>query len=661
MTITTLRRGPSILASTLGIALAVLTVPGYPGESAAASTHQAQTAQQSAKAAGHAPVGVEDFEFASFEADYHLGIDAGGHSTLRTVETIVAMFPEFDQNRGIIRAIPNYYDGVPLETQIAGVVDENGDPVPYEIERVAEFTELALGTDEFVHGRTTYVIEYEQRNVVRSFSDTGADEFYWDVNGTGWAQPFGSVTARVHVDAAAAGVLSGDAACYLGVLGSGEQCEIESTETDSGVVFTATGRELGPFETLTVAIGFEAGTFTQVAPVPIPGGPGGPGTGLPDYPPPFTPVSGSAWLIDVATYGSITLILLGIAGTAVWRFRRPASSKGTGIIVPQYTEPKGITVLESAELIGRGRYGVAAQIVSLAVRGKLRILDYPVTSSGARYTLQLIDIRELEGHERDLVRALFGGLEVGALQEVGVEDDTAAAAVAGVTTRVRDSLVERGLLLKRSAAVGIVTAVGMFVMSFVSMGIFMLSVSSGHVNAWGVAGFMLAIVGIFVCIGLSFRRPLPTGEGVVLAEYLQGVRDYLQLAEADRLRMLQSPEGALRVKAEGLDPSFPAQRVKLYERLLPFAVLWGVERDWAGELTILYGDSAPDWFVSAGSFDASSFSVALGSIAVAQVVSRTPSSSGSSWSGSSGGSFSGGSTGGGFSGGGGGGGGGGGR
>src|SRR5690606_31062229 len=200
-----------------------------------------------------------------------------------------------------------------------------------------------------------------------------------------------SVTARVHVDASAAAVLSGDAACYLGALGSGEQCEVERTDANTGgAVFSATARDLGPFETLTVAIGFEAGTFTQVAPVPVPGGPGGPGSS-PDYPPPFAPVSGAAaGLIDAATYGSIALIVLGIAGTAVWRFRRPASSKGTGIIVPQYTEPKGITVLEAAELIGRGRYGVAAQIVSLAVRGKLRILDYPVTASGARYTLQLI-------------------------------------------------------------------------------------------------------------------------------------------------------------------------------------------------------------------------------------------------------------------------------
>jgi uncharacterized membrane protein YgcG len=203
----------------------------------------------------------------------------------------------------------------------------------------------------------------------------------------------------------------------------------------------------------------------------------------------------------------------------------------------------------------------------------------------------------------------------------------------------------------------------MFVMAFVSMGLFMVSVFFTTVNPWGIVGFLLAILGCFLCAGFAFRPAVPTAAGAVHRDYLLGIRDYLQLAEADRFRMLQSPEGAERVRAEGLDIRQPAQRVKLYEKLLPFAVLWGVERDWAKELTILYGDAAPDWFVSAGAFDSAAFSSALGSIATTTIARQTvsSSSSGSSWSGSSGGSFSGGSFGGGFSGGGGGGGGGGGR
>lgn len=606
--------------------------------------------------------GVEDFEFASYDADYHLGIDDAGHSTLRTVETLVAVFPEFDQNRGIIRAIPNYYDGVPLETRVLGVADENGGAVPFEFLSTAEFTELALGTDDYVHGRTTYVITYEQRNVVRAFSDTNADEFYWDANGTGWPQPFHSVGARVHVDAELAGVLTGEAACYVGEFGSAQQCAIERVEESTGSMFVASAESLAAFETLTIAIGFEAGTFVQVDPVPVPGGPGDPDGPHGEFP--FATASpAAAWWIDAGSYGSVALVVLGTVFTIIWRFMRPRSSRGSGIIVPQYTAPKDLTVLEAAVIIGRARYGVPAQIVSLAVRGNLRILDYPVTGSGARYTLQLLNVDALDASELDLVLALFGSAAPGAVREVGVVDDTAASALAQVSRSVRTHVFARGLMQKRSAAVGITAAVLMFVMSFVTMGVFMLSVFGGHFNPWGIIGFIVAMLAIFVCLGFAFRPAVPSAEGAVHHDYLLGIRDYLQLAEADRLRMLQSPEGAQRVRAEGLDPRFPAQRVKLYERLLPFAMLWGIERQWAQELAIHYDSGAPDWFVTTGSFDASSFTVAVSSIALTPVARNTASSSssGSSWSGSSGGSFSGGSSGGGFSGGGGGGGGGGGR
>jgi uncharacterized membrane protein YgcG len=103
--------------------------------------------------------------------------------------------------------------------------------------------------------------------------------------------------------------------------------------------------------------------------------------------------------------------------------------------------------------------------------------------------------------------------------------------------------------------------------------------------------------------------------------------------------------------------------VKLYEKLLPYAVLWGVEREWAAELAVYYEQEAaqPGWFVSQNTFSALHFASALNGMVGSVRTTQTPPPSTNSWSGSGGGSFSGGSFGGGFSGGGGGGGGGGGR
>jgi hypothetical protein len=83
-----------------------------------------------AAAASAAPIrsGVNDFRFSSYDADYYLGKDAEGHATLKTVEKLTAVFPQSNQNKGITRAIPDDYNGVPLHTTVVSVSDSVGTP-----------------------------------------------------------------------------------------------------------------------------------------------------------------------------------------------------------------------------------------------------------------------------------------------------------------------------------------------------------------------------------------------------------------------------------------------------------------------------------------------------------------------------------------------------
>lgn len=666
-----------LVAMVVGIAFVPgAALSGMPSASASDSS----IASSSATMTSHVTTGLDDYEYESLTAEYYLARDAQGHATLSVVETWVVLFPTFDQNRGIIRAIPNYYNGVPLHTRITSVVDERGASVPYETNLVEGFVELALGDDSFVRGRTTYVISYTQENVVRAFTDTDSDEFYWDVNGTGHVVPFGAVTAKVRIDASLTEFLTGNSACYHGAERSDGTCVITHISGADGDVFTASARNLQAGETLTVAIGFDYGTFVQVPPEfdPNLGAP-------PPPPPPPTP-----WWVNAGGVVITLFALLGSLFTIVWRFIKPPESQGRGIIIPQYTVPKGLNLLESADIIGRSGSGVSAQIVSFAVRGKLRILDYPVTKKGGKYTLQLLDTTGLDDQELSLLSALFaakGGigstamgilrnlsifgdsllgqiqeqtnaLTIGAVREVGVIDDSAARAVGSVQSGIRARVIERGFKTKRSSAAGFLLAFLMFVLGFAAVALAATAAWTSSFSGWAALAPFACMFGAFVTAMFAYRPPTVTAVGAEMRDYLLGMRDYLQLAEAERFKMLQSPEGALRVRAEGIDPTNPAQKVKLYEKLLPFAVLWGVEKEWAKELTILYSDTGPDWFVSAGTFNMVSFSNAMNTISRNAIVKSTAStSSGSSWSGSSGGSFSGGSRGGGFSGGGGGGGG----
>ncbi|MGS0561494.1 DUF2207 domain-containing protein [Microbacterium aurugineum] len=126
-----------------------------------------------AEAAPVSAADVDDFSYASWDADYEVGLDGEGRALMRVTETLVARFPETDQNRGIVRGLPTSYQGASTETRIIAVTDEDGTAVPYETDEEDGLTFVSIGTDDYVQGLTTYVIEYEMRDMVLATSPTG--------------------------------------------------------------------------------------------------------------------------------------------------------------------------------------------------------------------------------------------------------------------------------------------------------------------------------------------------------------------------------------------------------------------------------------------------------------------------------------------------------
>ena len=80
-----------------------------------------------------------------------------------------------------------------------------------------------------------------------------------------------------------------------------------------------------------------------------------------------------------------------------------------------------------------------------------------------------------------------------------------------------------------------------------------------------------------------------------LALYILRLKMYIKLAEVDRLNYLQSPVGAERAP---INTSDQEQMIKLYERVLPYAVLFRLEKDWAKVLELKYQESTstPSWY-----------------------------------------------------------------
>src|SRR5690606_33993412 len=81
-----------------------------------------------------------------------------------------------------------------------------------------------------------------------------------------------------------------------------------------------------------------------------------------------------------------------------------------------------------------------------------------------------------------------------------------------------------------------------------------------------VAAFIVAMVAVGITSFVAFsRHTLLTHEGALRYEYLLGVKEFIRVAETDRLKMLQSYQGAERRSDGTVDV------VHLYEKLLPYA------------------------------------------------------------------------------------------
>lgn len=579
---------------------------------------------------------VDDFRFASFDARMDLSRADDGHAELSVTETLVAQFPDEDQNRGIVRVIPDDYDGVPLQTRVLSVTDADGTPVPYEVETDRREVRVLTGDDEYVRGEQTYVISYTQRDTIRSFVDTDADEFYRDVNGTQWEQPFGRVSVELSVDPTLAdAALDGAASCYRGEQGSDERCDITRTEDAAGAArFSAAASDLGPGENVTIAVGFAAGTFVPGEVVRTPA---------------------EQFSVDAApalsgvSIGTVGLSVLGV-GTALLARRRNRDAPGRGVIVPEYAPPADVDIVEGAHLVRKPGAAIPAAVLDTAIAGHLRIVEDPATGDGL--TLEYADGAGATPLRAAVLGAVFGAdPRPGDRVALGAAGSDIGERLRALSPAAAAELRRRGWMRAPRASTAVIAgviAVASFVLAVTAV---IMTAVGGAPTWWQVVAIPATVVGGILTFVLFRYSDLVTDAGAPARDHLRGLRDYLALAEADRLRVLQSPEGTERRVVDADDPT---RVLHLYEKLLPWAVVWGVEREWADVLSTQALRSGGDltWYSGPNGFSSAVFLSTLSTIHTAS--SPAPQVSGS-------GSFSGGSFGGGFSGGGMGGGGGGGR
>lgn len=210
---------------------------------------------------------LQAFKIVSFEADYHLEKQANGVGAMMVAEKIVVNFPNYNQNHGIYRYLPNRYKNANLGIRLDSIA-QNGQPAKYETSSENDSVVYKIGDgDRYVNGEVVYELKYWLQNVI-SQPDNNANiqELYWDINGVGWQQEFGQVVVRVHIPADLADKLLPQQACYTGVSGStAKNCEMQRHQNADGswTVTALTNEPLFARENLTLAIAFERGAFVE--------------------------------------------------------------------------------------------------------------------------------------------------------------------------------------------------------------------------------------------------------------------------------------------------------------------------------------------------------------------------------------------------------------
>jgi hypothetical protein len=278
-------------------------------------------------------------------------------------------------------------------------------------------------------------------------------------------------------------------------------------------------------------------------------------------------------VIALAIAPAFLILGLGIVARAV------AAQRVTGLIV-QYGPQRGSTVLHDALLVDADRRAASAMLIDLAVKRKVRLL------AGSRREpvgVEVLPNVVFTADELTLLEALFGPDHTPRrVRRFSSDRRALSGRLRTLVQHAEHALAREGLIApRRTTWPGVTLRSLAYLGMLVEALLIVFALIDGDGASLGLTLVALAAtIATIVVTPASWRRFLPPARP--RREHLDGLRQYLELAEAERLRVLQSPSGADLLATEGGDPA--RSRYHLHERLLPYAVLFGLEREWIRQL-----------------------------------------------------------------------------
>ncbi len=557
---------------------------------------------------------AREFRIEKFSAE----ISVSARGAVDVTETIQARF--IGSWNGLYREIPVEYFtpqgfNYSLFLDVKRITDGEGQPLKFESSRERHYRKLKIFVPGAFNALRTIVIEYSVSDALRFFEDH--DELYWNVTGDEWDVPIESAAARVILPAGATGIRTN---VFTGVYGSRAQ-EADIEVAGNGVEFQ-TRAPLRYHEGLTIAVAFDKG-FVRA----------------PSLADKISLFLRSNWPLFIPLFAFVVMFWL-------WwtRGRDPRLRP----IAVQYEPPDKLTPGELGTLIDEGvdMRDITATLVDLAVRGFLVIEETKQEHlmglwSDKDYNFILKKPRSawssLKNHEQALLEGVFSAGAAGETVSMSRLETRLYPSLPSLKNSLCDSLVSHGYYRRRPDSTrNFYVGLGIILGVLVAWGGAVLGRSLGMAPlAFIVSG---VLTGIVVC-AFGWFMPARTAEGTRVLEGTLGFEDFLHHVESDRFnRMIKTPE--------------------MFERFLPFAMAFGVDKNWSKAFQDICKEP-PGWYCGSygPNFCPFSFANDLGAMSsrAASVMSSAPRSSGGSAFGDGGGGGGGGFSGGGFGGGGGGG------
>jgi uncharacterized membrane protein YgcG len=586
-------------------------------------------------------------------------------ASLTVTETIVVRATGKQIKRGIVRDFPTVYtDRFGHQVKVGFQVLEvrrDGTAEPYHVRPAANGQKVYMGRQKVFlrSGVHTYTLKYHTTRQLGFFKDF--DELYWNVTGNGWTFPIDAVKAVIDLPPGAR-ILQ-----YSGYTGyqGGHGRDFVAKPGDHQIIFETT-RGLAPREGLTVAVAWPKGVVQM----------------------PSSQEKMGYFLRDNLSTGIGLLWLLILSGFYLVAWLRVGRDPAKGTIIPLFTPPKALTppAVRFLMRMGFDHKAFAAAVVDMGVRGYLQIEeddgDYTLKRKTTAASLPLAEERVAEklfGGESTLKLAssnhtrISGAID--ALREnLGKEFEkvyflthtgylgwgillTLLAMGSIITTAPDKEAAIPGILWLTIWTIGcIVLAVMVYrqwqharrfgnIVGAVGVTLFALPFFIGEIIGTIAFGTVISLAPMLTLAGMAFLNVLfyylmkaPTLKGRQVMDQIEGFKMYLEVAEKDRLNLLNPPE----------------KTPELFERYLPYALALDVENEWSEQFAEVLAQAqvdgqpySPSWY-SGRSWDisgVSGFSDSLGS-SFASAISSSSSAPGSS-SGSGGGGSSGGGGGGG--------------